>query len=74
MLKVKVLVYQEVQKLQSTKPAGWRWRARAFNGRIIADSAEAYVSQRNAERAARMVVDMFRGQVQLQVGKVIETL
>lgn len=29
---------------------GWRWRAQARNGRIIADSGEAYVSKRNAER------------------------
>lgn len=32
---------------------GWRWRLTAANGRIVADSGEAYVSQYNAARAAR---------------------
>lgn len=32
---------------------GWRWRLKAFNGRIVADSGEAYVTQANAKRAAR---------------------
>lgn len=30
---------------------GWRWRLKDANHRIIADSAEAYVSRANAERA-----------------------
>ena len=30
----------------------WRWRARAANGRIVADGAEGYVNRRNAYRAA----------------------
>lgn len=30
---------------------GWRWRLRARNGRIVADSGEAYRSERNVERA-----------------------
>lgn len=34
---------------------GWRWQLRAQNGNIIADSGQAYVSQRNAVDAARMV-------------------
>lgn len=29
----------------------WRWRALAGNGRILADSAEGYASERNARRA-----------------------
>lgn len=31
---------------------GWRWRMKAANGRLVADSGEAYVSRRAAERAA----------------------
>ncbi len=36
---------------------GWRWRMKAKNGRIIADSGEAYSSRRGAERAAYSLVD-----------------
>ena len=32
-----------------------RWRLRARNGRIIADSSEGYASRRNAIRAAETV-------------------
>lgn len=31
---------------------GWRWRLRAKNGRIVADSGEAYARKRNAAQAA----------------------
>ena len=34
---------------------GHRWRAKAQNGRIIADSGEGYDSRGNAERAAAEV-------------------
>lgn len=33
----------------------WRWRLKAQNGNVIADSGQAYKSQRNATDAARMV-------------------
>lgn len=42
---MKVHVYQAVD--------GWRWRLKANNGRIVADSGEAYASRPNAIRAAR---------------------
>jgi len=29
----------------------WRWRIKAQNGRILADSGESYVSRSNARRA-----------------------
>jgi uncharacterized protein YegP (UPF0339 family) len=29
----------------------WRWRLRAANGRIVADCAESYASERNVLRA-----------------------
>jgi uncharacterized protein YegP (UPF0339 family) len=35
---------------------GWRWRLVATNGRIIADSGEAYVSKRGAERAVTTTI------------------
>ena len=34
---------------------GWRWRLKAQNGNVIADSGQAYKSKRNATDAARMV-------------------
>lgn len=44
----------------------WRWRCLARNGRIVADSAEGYVSAYNALRAAGHLVDAIRfGEVQL---------
>lgn len=35
----------------------WRWRLRAANGRIVADSAEGYASKRNVNRAITTFVD-----------------
>lgn len=32
---------------------GWRWRLQALNGKTVADSGEAYVRKRNAEKVAR---------------------
>lgn len=32
---------------------GWRWRLIAHNGRIMADSAEAYTRKRDCEKAFR---------------------
>ncbi len=32
---------------------GWRWRLRASNSKIIADSGESYTRRRNAVRAAK---------------------
>jgi uncharacterized protein YegP (UPF0339 family) len=37
---------------------GWRWRLYGRNGRIVADGAEAYVSHRNAKRAAFNVIEL----------------
>jgi uncharacterized protein YegP (UPF0339 family) len=40
-------------KIQIYRAAdGWRWRATANNNRTIADGAEAFDSQYNAERSA----------------------
>lgn len=33
------------------KQGQWRWRVRAGNGLIVADSAEGYASRRNVRRA-----------------------
>ncbi|MFB7798954.1 YegP family protein [Isoptericola sp. NPDC056134] len=35
---------------------GWRWRLKARNGRIVAESGEAYVERRSAIRAVRRVL------------------
>lgn len=45
---MKFHVYQDTKK-------GWRWRLKARNGRIIADSGEAYTSRAHA---LRMVAKM----------------
>lgn len=36
----------------------WRWRLVASNGRIVADSAEAYVNKFNARRSAKRLVEL----------------
>lgn len=36
---------------------GWRWRLKGRNGKIIADSGEAYASRKGARRAVRLVRD-----------------
>ena len=36
---------------------GWRWRLVAENGRIIADSAEAYLERRDAEHGIQLIRD-----------------
>lgn len=38
----------------------WRWRLVANNGKIIADSAESYTSESNAQRAWRRVIKALR--------------
>lgn len=42
-------------------PDGWRWRLRARNGKIVADSGEAYARKRNAVRAAESLAAAFIG-------------
>lgn len=34
---------------------GWRWRFRALNGRIIAQSSEAYVAERDCDRSIEIM-------------------
>ena len=35
----------------------WRWRLKAANGRIIADSAEAYVNRQDCVNGIKLVQD-----------------
>lgn len=44
-------LYADVQGLH-------RWRMKARNGKVIADSAEAYANRRNARRAAWSLIDL----------------
>lgn len=37
---------------------GWRWRLVAKNRKIVADSAEAYASKKNAYRAACHMINL----------------
>lgn len=39
---------------------GFRWRLKAVNGKIIADSSEAYSSASALDRAVASVQDVFR--------------
>lgn len=43
-------------EVYADKAGGWRWRLRTANGRIIADSAEAYTRERDAWRAISTVI------------------
>lgn len=49
---MKFVVYQD-------KSSGWRWRLVAHNGRIVADSAEAYTRKADAIRAWKAVLMEF---------------
>lgn len=44
-------------EIYKDKGGEWRWRLRARNGRIVADSAEGYASKRNATRAVTDTLD-----------------
>ncbi|HEV57109.1 MAG TPA: DUF1508 domain-containing protein [Phycisphaerales bacterium] len=43
----------------------WRWRLRAPNGRIVADSGEGYRRRAAALRAIERVRRMFAGEVRI---------
>lgn len=44
-----------VIEVYKDRRAEWRWRARARNGRIVADGGEGYSTLSNARRAARRI-------------------
>lgn len=48
---------------------GWRWRLKAQNGNVIADSGQTYKSRRNARDAARMVAQV--GIVMCETGETL---
>lgn len=51
---MKVVVYKDA--------AGqWRWRLKAKNGRIVADSGEGYKTRRGAVRACSLLADSAAG-------------
>lgn len=54
-------VYEDKAKL-------WRWRLKASNGKIVADSAEAYDNKGNAKRAVSTV----KWGMRLRLVKVVE--
>ncbi len=45
-------------RIYKDRKGDWRWSLVAANGKIIADSAEGYVSKRNATRAVEIAVDI----------------
>jgi uncharacterized protein YegP (UPF0339 family) len=52
MKQLKITVYQSKD--------GYRWRAQAANGKIVADGAEGYTRRASAFRAAAKVLDAIR--------------
>ncbi len=50
MRKVRIQIYQDEAYL-------WRWRLKAANGKITADSGESYSRRDSALRAARRIRD-----------------
>jgi hypothetical protein len=53
----KMIVYREGEDLDyEWASGGFRWTLKAANGRIIADSGEAYTSRAEARKAAWRVI------------------
>jgi hypothetical protein len=54
----KMIVYREADDLDDHQWSygGFRWTLKAANGRIIADSGEAYTSRAEAHKAAWRVI------------------
>jgi uncharacterized protein YegP (UPF0339 family) len=52
---------------QDTK-GEWRWRLKAANGKIVADSGEGYTQRWTAERAAKAVIAAARAVSDITVG------
>jgi len=50
----KIEVYQDAK-------GEWRWRAKASNGRIVAESGEGYSSMSGAERAIHTAANVIYG-------------
>ncbi len=50
-----ITVYRSVRRGLDGDEWTWRWRMKAPNGRIVADSGQAYSSQRAALRAANAI-------------------
>ncbi|GGD45627.1 YegP family protein [Pseudoxanthomonas indica] len=47
--------------LYKDRTGEWRWRLHAANGKIIADSAEAYTTKANCIHGARLVASVATG-------------
>lgn len=45
---------------------GWRWRALADNGRIVADSGEAYTSKGNVSTGIQRFIASVREHVEIE--------
>jgi uncharacterized protein YegP (UPF0339 family) len=63
---------------------GWRWRLVTRNGRVVADSSEAYTRERDALRAATRIVVLLQqepvrietldGGMTVSIGRAVKTL
>lgn len=45
-------------KVYKDRAGGWRWRLLARNGKIIADSGEAYTSKAGCKRAIARLIEL----------------
>lgn len=48
-------------RIYQDKQFKWRWRLKAPNGNIVADSAQGYTRKNSAYEAAGKLVDMLQG-------------
>lgn len=46
---------------------GWRWRLKAKNHKIVADSGEAYLSKRSCIMAVKRLIDMIHETARIYV-------
>jgi uncharacterized protein YegP (UPF0339 family) len=56
-----------VEVYQSTVDMGWRWKLKANNGEVIADSAEAYATKSTATDMAKHALEFTLGKVKLVI-------
>jgi uncharacterized protein YegP (UPF0339 family) len=57
---MKFEIYQQQGTILGNPPVQWRWRLRAANGRIIADSGEGYNNHGDCAAAILLVMDCNR--------------
>lgn len=57
---IRIRIYQD-------RAGEWRWRLKAANGKIVADSSEGYKRRSAADRAVQRLLEMLRDGVSVEV-------